>query len=113
MSLLRLSLCDVELILAARDTVVSHETIREEGLRCGRLFANASERSRPRPGDNWFLDAVFVRIQGKLRYLWRAVDQDGPVLDILVQSQGCQPVLPQAADGFAMGAASDRHGQAA
>jgi putative transposase len=46
-----LSLCDVELILAARDTVVGHETIREGSLRFGRFFANASERSRPLPGD--------------------------------------------------------------
>jgi putative transposase len=45
------------------------------------------KRRRPRPGDKWFLDEVFVRIQGKLHYLWRAVDQDGHVLDILVQSR--------------------------
>jgi putative transposase len=82
-----LSLRDVELIVAARGTVVSYETIREWGLRFGRLFANALKRRRPRPGDKWFLDEVFVRIQDKRRYLWRAVDQDGPVLDILVQSQ--------------------------
>jgi putative transposase len=63
-----LSLRDVELIVAARGTVVSYETIREWGLRFGRLFANALKRRRPRPGDKWFLDAVFVRIQGKRRY---------------------------------------------
>jgi len=84
---LSLSQRDVELILAARGTVVRYETIPEWGLRFGRLFANALKRRRPRPGDKWFLDEVFVRIQGKLRYLWRAVDQDGHVLDILVQSQ--------------------------
>jgi putative transposase len=82
-----LSLRDVELILAARGTVASYETNREWGLRFGRLFANALKRRRPRPGDKWFLDEVFVRIQDKRRYLWRAVDQDGPVLDILVQSR--------------------------
>ncbi|MFL5257163.1 MAG: IS6 family transposase, partial [Rhodopila sp.] len=82
-----LSLRDVELILAARGVVVSYESIREWGLRFGRLFANQLKRRRPRPGDKWFLDEVFIRIRGKLHYLWRAVDQDGNVLDILVQSR--------------------------
>ena len=45
------------------------------------------ERRRPQPGDNWHLDEVFIRIRGKIHYLWRAVDQDGNVLDILVQSR--------------------------
>ncbi len=82
-----LSLRDVELILAARGVVVSYESIREWGLRFGRLFANSLRRRRPRPGDKWFMDEVFIRIRGKLHYLWRAVDQDGHVLDILVQSR--------------------------
>jgi putative transposase len=66
---------------------VSYETIHEWGLRFGRLFANALKRRRPRPGDKWFMDEVFIRIRGKQHYLWRAVDQDGHVLDILVQSR--------------------------
>jgi putative transposase len=82
-----LSLREVELILAARGIVVSYETIREWGLRFGRMFANRLKRRRPRPGDKWYLDEVFVRIRGKLQYLWRAIDQDGHVLDILVQSR--------------------------
>jgi putative transposase len=82
-----LSLREVELILAARGVVVSYESIREWAPRFGRLFANALKRCRPRPGDKWFLDEVFIRIRGKLQYLWRAVDQDGHVLDILVQSR--------------------------
>ena len=82
-----LSLRDVETILAARGIVVSYESIRDWGLRFGRLFANALKRRRPRPGDKWHLDEVFIRIRGKLHYLWRAVDQDGHVLDILVQSR--------------------------
>ena len=82
-----LSLRDVETILAARGIVVSYETIREWGLRFGRLFANALKRRRPRPGDKWFMDEVFIRVRGKQHYLWRAVDQDGHVLDILVQSR--------------------------
>jgi putative transposase len=82
-----LSLRDVETILAARGVAVSYETVREWGQRFGRLFANALKRRRPRPGDKWFLDDVFIHIRGKLHYLWRAVDQDGRVLDILVQSR--------------------------
>jgi putative transposase len=82
-----LSLRDVELILAARGIVVSYESIREWGLRFGQLFSNELKRRRPRPGDKWHLDEVFVRIRGKLHYLWRAVDQHGHVLDILVQSR--------------------------
>ena len=82
-----LSLRDVETILAARGIVVSYESIRDWSLRFGRKFANALKRRRPRPGDKWFLDEVFLRIGGKQHYLWRAVDQDGNVLDILVQSR--------------------------
>ena len=50
-------------------------------------FADNLRRRRPRPGDKWHLDEVFIRVQGGLRYLWRAVDQNGVVLDILVQSR--------------------------
>ncbi len=82
-----LSLRDVETILAARGIVVSDESVREWGLRFGRLFANTLKRRRPKPEDKWFLDEVFLRIRGKLHYLWRAVDQDGHVLDILLQSR--------------------------
>ena len=82
-----LSLRDVELILAARGIVVSYETIRDWGLRFGQLFANALKRRRPRPGDKWHFDEMFIRIRGKTHYLWRAVDQNGHVLDILVQSR--------------------------
>ncbi len=71
-----LSLRDVELVLAAHGVVVSYESIRAWGLRFGRLFANELKRRRPRPGDKWFMDEVFVRIHGKLHYLWRAVGQD-------------------------------------
>ena len=82
-----LSLREVELILAARGVVVSYETIREWGLRFGCAYAKTLKRRRPRPGDKWFLDEVFVRIGGKLHYLWRAVDQHGNVLDVLVQDR--------------------------
>ncbi len=82
-----LSLREVELILAARGIEVSYETIREWGPRFGREFANTLKRRRPKPDHKWFLDEVFIRIRGKQHYLWRAVDQNGVVLDILVQSR--------------------------
>ena len=82
-----LSLREVELILAARGIEVSYETIREWGLRFGRAFANTLKRRRPKPGDKWLLDEVFIRIRGKQHDLWRAADQNGVVLDILVQSR--------------------------
>ena len=82
-----LSLREVETILAQRGIVVSYESIRAWGLRFGRAFATALKRRRPQPGDKWHLDEVFIRIRGKLHYLWRAVDQHGTVLDILVQSR--------------------------
>jgi putative transposase len=82
-----LSFRDVELLLAERGMVVSYESIRRWCLKFGADFAARLRRRRPRPGDKWFLDEVFVRIRGELHYLWRAVDQDGIVLDILVQSR--------------------------
>jgi putative transposase len=80
-----LSLRDVELILAERGIVVTHESIRQWCIRFGADFACRLRRQRPRPGDTWHLDEVFLRINGVLHYLWRAVDQHGVVLDILVQ----------------------------
>jgi putative transposase len=75
------------MILASRGIVVSYESIRDWGLRFGRMFANTLRRRRPRPGDKWFLDEVFNRIRGEQHYLWRAVDQEGHLLDVLVQSR--------------------------
>ena len=80
-----LSFRDVELILAERGVVVSYESIRRWCLKFGASFADKLRRRRPQPGDKWYLDEVFIRIRGELHYLWRAVDQDGIVLDILVQ----------------------------
>jgi putative transposase len=60
-----------ELILAARGIAVSYESIRDWGLRFGRMFANTLKRRRPRPGDKWFLDEEFIRIRGEQHYLWR------------------------------------------
>jgi putative transposase len=82
-----LSLRDVELILAGRGIVVSYETIRRWCKKFAASFADRLRRRRPRPGDKWHMDEVFIRIQGVQHYLWRAVDQDGVVLDILVQAR--------------------------
>ncbi|MCK8786090.1 IS6 family transposase [Roseomonas sp. NAR14] len=82
-----LSSRDVELLLAERGIVVTHETIRRWFLRSGADLACKRRRRRPGPGDVWHLDEIFLRINGELHYLWRAVDQHGVVLDILVQSR--------------------------
>ena len=82
-----LSFRDVELILAERGITVSHESIRQWCLKFGSEFARKLRRRRPKPGDTWHLDEVFLKINGKLHYLWRAVDQHGVVLDILVQDR--------------------------
>src|SRR3569623_1743461 len=77
----------VEELLAARGITVSHETVRQWALKFGQAFANEIRRRLPRPGDKWHLDEVQIRIAGKKHWLWRAVDQDGTVLDVLVQSR--------------------------
>ena len=82
-----LSLRDVELLLAERGVIVSYESVRRWCLRFGQDVADRLRRRRPRPGDTWHLDEVFLRINGELHYLWRAVDQRGVVLDILVQDR--------------------------
>lgn len=82
-----LSFREVEELMLARGVVVSYETIRCWCAKFGQAYANQLRRRRPRPGDKWHLDEVFVKVNGKLCYLWRAVDQDGNVLDVLVQSR--------------------------
>ncbi|GHO58326.1 hypothetical protein KSB_68010 [Ktedonobacter robiniae] len=82
-----LSFRDVEELLEQRGIVVSYETVRQWCLKFGQIYANELRRRRPKTGDTWYLDEVYLKINGKTHYLWRAVDQDGNVLDILVQSQ--------------------------
>ncbi len=82
-----LSLRMVEEMLAARGIVVSHETVRQWGLKFGREIASRVRRRAPRRGDKWHLDEVVLTIAGKQHWLWRAVDQAGFVLDVLVQSR--------------------------
>jgi putative transposase len=76
---------DVEELLLVRGVIVSYEAIRKWCRKFGQAYANALRRRRPRPGDKWHLDEVFITINKAHHYLWRAVDQDGTVLDILVQ----------------------------
>ncbi|MCP4895363.1 MAG: IS6 family transposase, partial [bacterium] len=82
-----LSFRDVEDLLAQRGVTVSYEAIRQWCLKFGPDYARALKRRQGRLGDTWYLDEVFVTIQGQRQYLWRAVDQDGDVIDILVQSR--------------------------
>jgi len=80
-----LSYRDVEELLAERGLDVSYETVRRWVLKFGPAFARNLRRLRPRPTDIWHLDEMVVSIQGRRMYLWRAVDSEGEILDILVQ----------------------------
>ena len=84
---LAVSFRDVEEMMASRGVSLSYETVREWCLKFGQTYANGLRHKSPRPGDRWHLDEVFLKINGRIHYLWRAVDQDGDVLDILVQSR--------------------------
>ena len=80
-----LSFRDVEDLLAERGIIVSYETIRQWCGKFGPDYARRLKRRQGRLGDTWFLDEVFVAINGQRQYLWRAVDQDGDLIDLLVQ----------------------------
>ena len=80
-----LSLRDVEDLLAERGITVSYETIRRWCQKFGADYVRKLKQRQGRLGDHWHLDEVFLRINGQLQYLWRAIDQDGDVIDILVQ----------------------------
>ncbi|MGY3676705.1 transposase-like protein [Streptomyces sp. TE33382] len=82
-----LSFREVEELMLQRGVIVSHETVRRWCMKFGQAYANGLRRRQPRPGDKWHLDEVFVKINGERKYLWRAVDADGTVLDILVQGR--------------------------
>ena len=105
-----LSFRDVEELLAERGIQASYETVRRWVLKFGPLFARNLRRLRPRASDTWHLDEMVVSIQGRRMYLWRAVDSEGEILDLLVQpkrdkaaalklmrkllkKQGCAPSL--------------------
>ena len=82
-----LSYRDVEDLLAERGIDASYETVRRWVLKFGGIYAQRIRRRRPRQSDRWHLDEVFLRIGGRIHYLWRAVDDEGEVLDIIVQSR--------------------------
>ena len=82
-----LSFRDAEDLLAQRGITVTYETIRHWCQTFGLDYARRLRRRRGRLGDAWYLDELFVTIQGQRQYLWRAVDQNGDVIDILVQSR--------------------------
>jgi putative transposase len=94
-----LSLRDVEELLAERGVTVTYETIRAWCDKFGPSYAAGLRRQRARSGDKWHFDEVVLKIKGKRHWLWRAVDQHGLVLDILVQSRRDQ----QAAETFLRG----------
>ena len=82
-----LSFRDVEELLAERGITVSYETVRRWVNHFGPLIAADLRKRRPKPHTTWHLDEVYLKIDGRHVYLWRAVDAEGEVLDVLVQSK--------------------------
>src|SRR5215813_3622798 len=80
-----LSYRDVEELLTERGFDISYETMRRWVLKFGPMIARRLRQRRPRPSNSWHLDEMVVRIAGKRMYLWRAVDDEGEILDMLVQ----------------------------
>jgi putative transposase len=101
----------VEELLAARGIIVSHKTVRQWARKFGQQFANRIRRRLPRVGDKWHLGEVVLKIAGVKHWLWRAVDQTGIVLDVLVQrrrdKRAAQAAAAQAAEEA--DAAAPRH----
>jgi hypothetical protein len=110
-----LSYRDVEEIMAERGVVVTYETIRDWSQKFGGTYAKRLRSRAARPGDRWHLDEGYLSINGKLQYLWRAVDQDGDVLDnpgaTAPQPAGCEEVLSQAAARTAVHSSRRHHRQ--
>jgi transposase-like protein len=82
-----LSFRDVEDLLAERGIAVTYETVRRWVNHFGPMIAADLRRRRPKPHTTWHLDEVYLKIDGRMAYLWRAVDAEGEVLDVLVQSK--------------------------
>ena len=78
---------DIEDLLAQRGIIVSYESIRLWCIKFGRIYARRLKRRHQGYGDTFYIDEVFVKINGKQLYLWRAVDQDGDVIDVFLQSR--------------------------
>src|SRR5260370_23239668 len=88
-----LSLRDVEDLLAERGVMVSYETVRRWVNHFGPAIASELRKRRPKPHTTWHLDEMYLRIAGRMVYLWRAVDAEGEVLDVLVQSKRNKPAV--------------------
>ncbi len=82
-----LSLRDVSEMMLARGVMVSYESIREWGIKFGPTLGQELKRRAPRRGDKWHLDEMCLVMNGTKHWLWRAVDQEGYELDILIQSR--------------------------
>ncbi len=82
-----LSFRDVEDLLAERGIIVSYETVRRWVNHFGPMIAADLRKRRPKPHATWHLDEVYLKIDGRMVYLWRAVDAEGEVLDVLVQAK--------------------------
>ena len=82
-----LSFLDIEELFAPRGIIGSYETIRQWCKKYGPSYCKQVKKNRGQLGDTWYLDEVFIKINGVLHYLWRAVDQDGDEIDILVQKR--------------------------
>lgn len=80
-----LSYRDVEELLAERGIDVSHETVRRWVVKFGPAIAGHLRRLRPRPSPRWHLDEMVIRVSGRLMYVWWAVDDEGEVLEVLIQ----------------------------
>jgi putative transposase len=82
-----LSFCDLEDWLTERGIAISYETVRRWVNQFGPIIAAELRKRRPKPHAVWHLDEVYLKIDGRMVYLWRAVDAEGEVLDVLVQSK--------------------------
>ena len=80
-----MSFRDVEDLLAERGITVSYETVRHWCRKFGSDYAKRLKKRQGQLGDSWYLDELFVKINGQQQYVWRAIDQDGDVIDILLQ----------------------------
>ena len=90
-----LSFRDVEDLLAVRGITVSYETVRRWVNHFGPMIAADLRKRRPQPYTTWHLDEVYLKISGRMVYLWRAVDGEGGVLDVLVQSKRNKTAAPK------------------
>ena len=86
-----LSLRDVEDLLAERGIMVSYETVRRWVNHFGPKIASELRKRRPKPHAAWHLDEMYLKIAGRMVYLWRAVDAEGEVLDVLIQPKRNKP----------------------